>query len=121
MATIAGWVLGLPIGGRLASWVNSEIMTATLALASIGLMQWLVLRREVMRAGWWVLASAAGWLMGVVVGEGLGNAMGGPVWSVVAVALGGTIVGTVTGIPLVWLLRHRSNKAKATILAADTK
>ena len=109
LATIAGWVLGLPIGGRVASWVNSEIMTAGLAMASIGLMQWFVLRRHVLRAGWWVLASAAGWLIGVVVGEGVANGMGGPVWSVVAVALGGTIIGTVTGIPLVWLLRHPSN------------
>src|SRR2546427_8584485 len=86
LATIAGWVLGLPIGGRVASLVNSGIMTAGLGMASIGLMQWVFLRRHVFRAGWGVLGSAAGWLIGVVVGGGVANGVGGPVWSVVALA-----------------------------------
>ncbi len=51
LATIAGWILGLPVGGRVASWANLEIMTAGLAMTSIGLLQWFVLRQEVLRAG----------------------------------------------------------------------
>ncbi len=53
------------------------------------------------------------------MGEGVGDAMGGPVWSAVAVVLGGTIIGAVTGITLAWLLQHPSNKAKLAITAPD--
>ena len=121
LASTAGWVLGLPVGGRVGSWANSQIMTAGLATASIGLMQWLFLRQQVLRAGWWVLASAAGWVIGVAVGEGVAGAMAGSTQSAVAVALGGTIIGTVTGIPLVLLLPHPSNKAQPTVTEAGGK
>ncbi|MCJ7668464.1 MAG: hypothetical protein MUP04_09355 [Anaerolineae bacterium] len=52
--------------------------------AMAGLMQWFVLRRQVSRAGWWVLASTVGW----------------------AVSSYGVVLGAVTGIAVVWLLRQ---------------
>ena len=42
-----GWVLGVGLFGTVA-----------------GVLQWLVLRRHVARAGWWVLASTVGWIVG---------------------------------------------------------
>ena len=46
---------GLVVGLALA-----VVMTG----AAVGVMQWLVLRREVSGAGWWVLASIVGWVGG---------------------------------------------------------
>jgi hypothetical protein len=58
-----------------------------------GVLQWLVLRRQVARAGWWVLASTVGWVVAVPVGD----IAGPPGWAV---------YGAVTGTLLVWLLRQ---------------
>ena len=60
-----------------------------------GLMQWLVLRRQVARAGWWVLACTLGWVVAVPVGD-----LGGPP--------GWAVYGAITGAVLVWLLRQAS-------------
>ncbi len=61
----------------------------------LGALQWLVLRRQVARAGWWVLASTVGWVVG------------GPVGGIVGWAALGAVYGAVTGPVLVWLLRQR--------------
>jgi hypothetical protein len=55
----------------------------------VGTMQWVVLRRHVSRAGWWVLTSA--------LGSGLSFALNQVVGQLVGVA--------VTGAVLVWVLR----------------
>jgi hypothetical protein len=67
-ATTIGWLLatftifflveGLSIN---AEWFTSWIIPALIG-GSVGFMQWLVLRRRVARAGWWIPASMAGWL-----------------------------------------------------------
>jgi hypothetical protein len=62
--------------------------------AMAGLMQWFVLRRQVSRAGWWVLASTVGW------------AMTAAVLLPVRLAGGGVGLGAVTGLALIWLLRQ---------------
>lgn len=61
-----------------------------------GVLHWLVLRRLVARAGWWVLASTVGWVVAVPVGD----VTGPPGWA---------IYGAVTGTVLVWLLRSQSH------------
>jgi hypothetical protein len=54
-----------------------------------GVLQWLVLRRQVTRAGWWVLASTVGW----VVALPLGDALGPPGWAVYGATTGTLLVG----------------------------
>jgi hypothetical protein len=93
-------------------------LTLTVALggAVTGILQMLVLRARVFRAGWWVLASAVGWGLGMAMlvcglwldevsvsdselalfGSGVG---------------GGVVMGAVTGGTLVWLLRQPVPKA----------
>lgn len=74
--------------------------------------QWVVLRRHVGRAGWWIPANTAGWALGmplVFVAISLAP-FGGPLWAILlVVALGlaaaGAVVGAVHGAVLVWLLR----------------
>ena len=43
---------------------------------ALGTMQWLVLRRRVHRAGWWILTSGVGWSAGFFVGEILATMWG---------------------------------------------
>ncbi len=72
-----GWLAGVSLFGTVA-----------------GTFQWLVLRHQVRRAGWWVLVSTVGW----VVGMPLGDIVGPPGL--------GAAYGAITGTALVWLLRQ---------------
>lgn len=57
-----------------------------------GMAQWLVLRREVQWAAWWIIFSLIGWTTGVTFFPGL--------------MLPGVMAGVLTGLPLEILLRH---------------
>ena len=147
----------------LASTVGIVIIYATLGLAQFvfymdrlelagvgavagavaGIMQWLVLRRRISRAGWWVLVSAIGWAMGSIVffysyyrytfWSGLvvaGAVVGIMQWLVlrrhisqagwwILASAGGVVAGLavfpygiITGIVLTRLLRHPVSEAR---------
>jgi len=74
-----------------------------------GAMQWLVLRSQVSRAGWWVLASTVGWLVGFLVGGAVGHE------DILVVFLFfitlWAVAGAITGIALIWLLRQPAREA----------
>jgi hypothetical protein len=73
------------------------ILGAVFGLVS-GTLQWLILRRKLPRAGWWLLAN----LLGSLVGNwGLAIMMFGLVF--------GAGNGAITGAALVWLLRQSSS------------
>jgi hypothetical protein len=123
------WVLASTLGFAIAPiaaiagvMVMSQVMsldgnplTAPILLGVIfgvlsAIMPWLVLRRQLARAGWWVPAH----LLGSLVGGGLGIVAFHAVslirfyqfaWAA-AGAMFGAGLGAVTGITLVWLLRH---------------
>ena len=97
-AVTAVVVFGVGLIDAAAGWLAGVSMFGTV----VGGLQWLVLRRQVPRAGWWVLASTAGW----VVGMPLGDVVGPPGL--------GAAYGAITGIALVWLLRQRSERVLAT-------
>lgn len=119
LAAGVAWALGmLPSTlGDLATinpavLIGGGILLGAIFVVSIGFAQWLVLRRYIEKAGWWVLANAVAWPMGVAV-PFIGLALvpdGSPVmvWVVVGVMSGflmGVVVGAITGVALVWLLR----------------
>ena len=64
-------------------------------------MQWLILRRQISRAGWWVLASTAAWGVGMAVCTGAGQF---GLVSFITFIVGLVVAGAITGIALVWLL-----------------
>ena len=154
LATTVGWFSGF-IVGSVGGYAVMEILPSygNVALvawggvvlgAGVGIFQWLVLRRRVSRAGWWVLASILGLAGGAVVGTTavalaggdpttwgvvggwvVGGAMAGLMqwfvlrrqvsragWWVLASTVGwavssyGVVLGAVTGIAVVWLLRQ---------------
>ncbi|GAG16038.1 unnamed protein product, partial [marine sediment metagenome] len=108
------WVLTSAAGGYGIALTGFEVINSLGALLSLigvvalggavtGILQWLVLRGQVSRAGWWVLASTVGWglsmaVMGAFTVVGADPALGLPV--------GGAVQGAVTGGALVWLLRQ---------------
>jgi hypothetical protein len=93
--------------------------TMGLALGAIlGVPQWLVLRRYIPKAGWWVLANALAWMLGmVVVFIGTSFIPAGAFTLQVALLLllfvvaAGATVGAVHGLVLIWLLRSRRSMA----------
>ena len=63
----------------------------------VGVLQWLVLRRQMARAGWWVVASVVGWLVGwLVAWGGFGIVSGGGF-------VGGGFVGEVVSEAVGWV------------------
>ena len=59
---------------------HDNIWTGVAWFASMGLTgglaQWLVIRWRIRQAGWWILATAAGWPVGLWIGIGLANRVG---------------------------------------------
>jgi hypothetical protein len=108
--------------GGTASTQMSDLMIYALAavmgfvLGSIlGVPQWLVLRRHLPKAGWWVLANALAWMVGMVIVFAGTNFIPpeGFTLNVAFVLLlflfiAGAAVGAIHGLALVWLLHLRS-------------
>ncbi len=134
LATSVGWI----VGGFLAPYaalallvvrppaLSFSAVTTTLNAAVVGIFQWFVLHRWVRRAGWWMLASIAGWVIGEWLGlyagyyvalftggivVGLSRNLISLVFSASEQATIGAIAGSITGIVLVWLLRHSRREA----------
>ena len=113
------WVLASAAGGYGIILAGFEGLSESLSFGALlsytgvvalggavtGTLQWLVLRGQVSRAGWWVLASTVGWgLVGAVLGAfpwGVGDTD-----ALVALVVTGAVLGAVTGGALVWLLRQ---------------
>lgn len=124
-ATAAGavvaWIIGMSLGAFSASLNVGEVsdvaVMASAALlglalgALLGTAQWLVLRRYVLGAGWWIYANALAWLLGMVIAfAGAGSVSPEqPALLVVTVTttgvLMGALVGAITGSILIALFR----------------
>jgi hypothetical protein len=73
LATVAGWLLGVLLI-TLPGWLrlidpplnNLDLMLSLMGLG-IGAAQWVLLRRRLARAGWWIAANLLGWgLLGLI-------------------------------------------------------
>jgi len=117
MSPVGWWVLlsivGFGVGKALAEAVFPSVTTvpgyaATGAIigAAVGVTQWLVLRRHVSSAAWWIPATVGAWVAGW---SAIGVAERAADWPTVAVyAVGGAgaaLAGIVTAIVLIWLMR----------------
>jgi hypothetical protein len=140
-----GWALGRPLGeavswpiGREMGIFAAEMAGGATAWAVLGLVlglgQWLVLRRTIRSAGWWVLASVVGWavvgavkwsqgplfdeiLFGVI---GLFDEIGlwrlGPLIGIgIGVVLDG-LSGLVVGVAQYLVLQHQVRRAGRWVL-----
>ncbi|HXL35698.1 MAG TPA: hypothetical protein VN954_00695 [Ktedonobacteraceae bacterium] len=108
--------------GGTASTQMSDLVIYTLAAVMgfvlgpiLGVPQWLVLRRYLPKAGWWVLANALAWMVGMVIVFVATNFIPpeGITLNVAFVLLlflfiAGAAVGAIHGLVLIWLLHLRS-------------
>lgn len=101
LSSAVGWVLAAALGSLInqsnSLWVAFSGMAGGLVL---GVTQWLALRRYLRGAGWWVLATAAGYGVGLpmigIAGALLDGVFHGPaLWAAYGFdfALGGLVVG----------------------------
>jgi hypothetical protein len=110
------------VGAVLGGGAEDKVPFVPFVGFSFGVMQWLVLRRHIPRAGWWVLASTAGWIAGLGVPAVVfkvveGIAPGAIEPEVFAVAFF-VAVGTAVGM-LQWLvLRRHAPQAGWWVLAS---
>jgi len=87
---IGFFVLGLGI-------TQFSMVRGAMAGLLSGLIQWLILRQQYRRPGWWVPANAVGWSAGMAVGITVGGPFGWP--------LVGAVSGIISGLPLAWILK----------------
>ena len=113
VAVIVAGVAGFTVGGVLGVFDDADVVAEAGTVGVIiggtvlGVLQWLmVLKRRARRAGWWVLASTVSWLVGGIVS--------GTVDPVVGLAVIGAMYGAITGLTLVWLLRHAPGVSTTT-------
>jgi hypothetical protein len=148
-ATAGGWLIGTSINYLVSTIVSMTNLGAALnadpadipqstilvfmglSLAmllivglSVGALQWLLLRRNLNKAGWWPVVSALAWPVGYMFGGGLGAALGTAVGSLflgalLGAAFTGVIIGAITGALLLWLLRK--NRALLDGLRAEAE
>jgi hypothetical protein len=145
LATMAGVVLGilslLTLATGLALAGTSTVLVGLIGGVGlgggIGIAQWLVLRRHIASAGWWVLVSAVGGMIGVALGLVLSDALrplistllgeaiqsrpSGPRVSLsgaAAVGAAGAVIGVVLGSAQWLVLRRHARSAGWWILAS---
>ena len=101
LANGAGWTVGALANLPLGNFSGSLFPGWSVGLVVALVMQWLVLRRQLSRAAWWLLASfvaiAAGFAVSVAIPECTGPC---------SAAVLGSVLGAITGIALAWLLRQ---------------
>jgi hypothetical protein len=127
LATAAGaalaWAIGMlpsTLGDPTALppivlWLGVAILGPML-LVSLGIAQWMVLRRHLAHAAHWIWISALAWLAGLAVvfgGMSLTQA-GDPLWRLISIAavsgwLMGATAAAVSGCGLAWLLNRASH------------
>ncbi len=85
------------------------VQGALLGLA-LGFAQWLVLRRSLRRAGWWVPANVLAWSLGFLAAFLAAGAATGTAATALSGAITGAVAGALTGVALMWLLRASPEK-----------
>jgi len=84
--------------------LDLAFLVVILGLAG-GSWQWLVLRRWISKAGWWVPASALSFPIALVIAVGVGLSLDGN--SIAAPILLGVVFGVLSGLLPWFILRHR--------------
>jgi hypothetical protein len=131
IARSGGWVLATAVSYTLATVAAPLIfslpysdpavagMVTFAAVAGIvgGILQWLVLRRKIPHAGWWMLASILGLVLGMGIGGPVAMTLGQAGRELEATVVFGILfgvgVGAIPGAALVWLLKHPKSGLRA--------
>lgn len=90
-----GWIVGYIL---FVAYFSTDLgyMAGAIVGGVLGVFQWLVLRKELNLAGWWIPISILAWTTGLVVMPGL--------------LTSGALPGALTGLTLVILLKFSGNR-----------
>jgi hypothetical protein len=106
---------GSAIGAVVIANTGENYVMAGIVIGSVfgvvsGILQWLILRRHVKSAGWWVVANLLGSLVSAIAGVGAFTAISATGNSGLGTMMFGLVFGAgngaLTGAMLVWLLRQ---------------
>lgn len=105
---------GLTMGAIVAANTGENYVMAGVLIGSVfgvasGILQWLILRRKVPLAGWWLLANVLGSVVGAIALPIAGVILDAGKWELGVLTFGlvfGAGYGTITGAALVWLMRQ---------------
>lgn len=124
LATAIGCPVGLLLGIALVSGVSIASLSASIVWVvlgtSLGFTQWLVLRKRVQHAAWWIFASAALWGVSGLIGVQITAIVNGASVIVTSAASGAGLLTTCVlaestrGLVLSWLL-HRPTHGKINL------
>ncbi len=89
LASAIGWAVGGSISYLLVL-TDQGILAGLFIGGATGIAQWLILRREVLWAGWWIPISMIAWITGIALIPGLFST--------------GAIAGAISGLALIILL-----------------
>ncbi len=95
IATFIGWMIGYIITLSVFPQEFASLEGSIIGLTT-GFAQWIILRREMHWAGWWIVFSIIGWITGLTLLPGL--------------FLTGTMAGVLTGLCLEVLIRYPKPK-----------
>jgi hypothetical protein len=115
LASSVGFAIGKDLADMLASGVSgpAAIWLGGLVIGgSLGVVEWLVLRRHASAAGWWIVASAIAWMIGWAVINVVDSETAGAAAYVVG-AIGAAIAGVITGATLARLMRRPTARIEA--------
>jgi len=112
-STVGGAIVGVGAASLSSKMEVGLIIAYGLSGAILGMLQWIVLRRQTSRAWLWILASPLGWAIAVPIvrfldrmGRDMAPRMSETVGLIFAFGLMGGVVGFVTGGVLIWMLRE---------------
>jgi hypothetical protein len=117
-----GWWVLLTFIGWVAYWelINMNLLVKAQGIAFIpdllnlaifgvilGVLQWLLLRKKIHSAGWWVLANIVGMMLGSLVIDTIDTVLQGD--SPFDFITGSIVLAIITGVCMVWLLVRSSS------------
>jgi len=83
---------------------------STLRGVIVGVSQWIFLKRQRAKTGWWILASAVGWAIGLILIDTSQNEL-------IRNGADYAIAGIITGAVMVWILRQPAHDPKEENIA----
>lgn len=118
LAAASGWTLSAALGaaGTALGGLLPAVGFFGGFVGASSIPQWLILRRQVAHAGWWVPAT----ILGLVIGGGFFDVIDIPVVGTTLFGAGfGAVYGVITGAVLVWLLQGSIPKVAKQSAAAS--
>ena len=106
-AVVAGWIIGFFLCGVIEDFISTFFIDGLVIGTAIGIAQALVVRKRIAPAIPWVVVSIIGFGAGKFLADTVEQAMSG----LVAMALGGVIIGLLVGITQAVVLLDRFSRA----------